>query len=102
MNRFWLGIASLLFINTLDIVLLEIYMKDQWQYETFPPLAYSIQHFGLKSAVWLIRILFYGLLFGLMCMPRTKYLNYFVLTLNLIYWIPMLDWLFVLHEMGKF
>jgi hypothetical protein len=93
---FWWNVGLLVAINTVDILMLEHFTGGSWDRETFPMLRYSLRSVGIHASIWLIRALLYPVIFVLMCLPRTKYANYFVLTLNLLYFTAMLDWLSVL------
>lgn len=62
MKSFWVFLVGLLVIHTLDMVLTDRCIGDNWENEIFLPMRCCIRHLGIYNALWVSRICTYSYL----------------------------------------
>lgn len=89
---FWVNVVLLVVFTTFDFLMLGHYGSAQR--ETFGPLAKTMRRVGIHGAVWMCRAVVYPVLFVLICLPRCRTVNSFLLTLNMLYLTALGDYLY--------
>ncbi len=94
---FWCCVFLLLLIHSVDCVLTERIIYDDWQKETFPVAQLSIKLIGIHGTLWLSRLFIYLFVYCSILMKEKYYVRAAVALITVMYWTAMFDWLFVLQ-----
>jgi len=89
-------LAALLVIHTMDMLLTEHFVGNDWDNETFPPMRLCIKYLGIHPSLWVSRVIVYSLVFLYILNWRRKAWFAFLVTATLLYWSAMTSWLFTL------
>ncbi len=92
----WISLFALIFIHTADMELTKFYIGNQWQNESFPPMSYSIKHFGINLSVWGSRIIMYTYFMLTLLNQHKRGWFYFLILITILYWVSMIGWVFTL------
>ena len=100
--KFWgkavslLLLVLLLTIHTLDMLLTEHFIGNDWDTETFPPMRLCIKYLGIYPSLWVSRVIVYSLTFMYLLNWNKRMWFAFLVTATLLYWTAMTTWLFTL------
>lgn len=92
--KFWLCLVGLLVIHTLDMVLTERCVGDNWQCETFLPMSLCIKHIGIHNSLWVSRLCIYSYLWVCIQYREMRAVQTTLMVVTLLYWASMYCWLY--------
>ena len=99
MWRFWVSFSlfCLILIHTIDMLLTDKYVGNNWKRETFPIMSYTIKYCGIDAALWLSRLVMYLVMFFLLCKSQEREFRYLLYLITILYYTAMIPWLFTLN-----
>ncbi len=89
----WICFALLIAIHTIDMELTRVFIGDQWELETFPPMKYCIKQFGIYNSLWISRIIMYSLFLFYLLNNKNLKLQKVMIISTILYWTAMIGWL---------
>lgn len=93
----WVCVFLLILIHTIDMELTGYYIGNNFERESFPIMRFTIQVFGIDTALWFSRAIMYVYFFvALINRDKPKW-YYFLILVTVLYWVAMIDWLFHLQ-----
>jgi len=89
-------LSLLILIHTIDMILTERYVGDNWELETFLPMQICIKEVGIHNALWISRIIMYSYFWICIDFWENKPIQSSLLVVSILYWTAMLPWLYTL------
>lgn len=93
---FWFCVFALVVIHTLDMELTHHYVGDNWQYETFPLMSWTLYYVGINYALWISRICTYAYLYFSILWRHRADVSWLLFVICVLYYCAMVQWLFTL------
>jgi len=89
----WICFIALIIIHTLDMELTRVFIGNDWQNETFPPMSYCIKQFGISNAIWISRSIIYPFFLLILFNHESSKLQKILIVVTILYWVSMIQWL---------
>lgn len=83
---------ALIVIHSIDMVLTEYYIGDDYQMESFPLMRWMIRYLGINYALWVSRFSFFGYISLFILNHDKQNWKYSLLVFTLFYYSGMLVW----------
>jgi hypothetical protein len=99
---FYLCIATLVVVQTLDMFLVKNFIGDEYWREPCFIMAWLIKNLGVKYATYLVTIVFYALLVAAIYFVEVRLVRIIVFMGTVMYLAIMVSWLHILCKILYF